>query len=157
MRHVVLMETHISHTTKSTIFYLFYSRIRGDVRTELFNLLKKENFRILTNKFPMILNTRPFTYINCIRSNSSKMNCNYYRILCFPTRIYCGDNQSLWNKLKTCGYFHQTHKTRKRTTTVPGFITILSLIQSLSNKISAHSAKRILFFFYFPFQRNIAI
>lgn len=91
------------------------------------------------------------------------MNCNYCRIFlclgCSNTTEYCGDNQSLWNKLKTCGYFPNTHKhnTRKHTTTTPGFITILSLIQSLSNKISAHSAKRILFFFYFPFQRNIAI
>ncbi len=95
------------------------------------------------------------------------MNCNYYHIFLFSnttttTANYmymdCGGNHSLWNKLKTCGYFLNTHtQSRKHTTTTPGFITILSMIQSLSNKISAHSAKRILFFFYFPFQRNIAI
>lgn len=84
------------------------------------------------------------------------MNCNYYRIFCFPTRIHCGDNQSLRNKLKTCGYFLNI---QSRQTYDNQWLVLLQFYRWF-NRFPIkypHTLPRILFFFYFPFQRNIVI
>lgn len=62
-----------------------------------------------TNLHDLKLHLQKITFRSPFQAvNQPKMNCNYYSIFCFPARIYCGDNHSLWNKLKTCGYFLNT-------------------------------------------------
>lgn len=130
MRHAAFMESHtsfrLSYTTTFDTISACFMEISFPLVPQYFlqlNSNKEPNnqqFRLKfmefmhrivlkTNLHDLKLHLQKITFRSPFQAiNQPKMNCNYCRIFCFPARIYCGDNHSLWNKLKTCGYFLNT-------------------------------------------------